>query len=94
MKTQEWSGGNQAFRAYVSRLRAKHGDKFDPGSLAPTFAAHFGERVEVEYSYGIKKRGWISGTDGWCPSLNAHAAPQLYRVVVACWLRRQARAGS
>jgi Fe-S cluster assembly ATPase SufC len=60
---------NSNFAAYVARLKAKHGDKFDGSSLAPQFAEHFGRRVEVEYSYGEKKRGWITGTTGWRPSL-------------------------
>lgn len=61
--------GNEAFRSYVARLRSTHGDKFDANGLAPRFAEHYGHRVEVKFSCGTVKRGWISGTTGWRPSL-------------------------
>ena len=61
--------GNSAFKAYCARLRAEHGDKFSDASLAPEFANHFGNRVEVQFAYGEVKRGWITGTTGWRPSL-------------------------
>ena len=63
---------NRQYLNYVSRLRAKHGDKFSDGDLAPQFAEHFGQRVEVRYDYpsgSITKRGWVTGTSGWRPSL-------------------------
>ena len=63
--------GNAAFRAYVARLQAKHGDRFNAGALAEEFSAHFGPeyRVKVRFSYGEEKWGYISGTTGWTPSL-------------------------
>lgn len=61
--------GNRDFESYTGRLLRQHGDKFDGSDLAPKFAEHFGHRVEVKFSSGEVKRGWVSGTTGWRPSL-------------------------
>jgi hypothetical protein len=63
--------GNQAFRDYVARLQAQHGDKFSTKDLSENFASHFGPeyRVKVRFSYGEEKWGYVSGTTGWTPSL-------------------------
>lgn len=65
--------GNKAYQDYVARLRAREGDKFDESQLAPAFAEYFGYRVEVQFNYASgaseTKRGWVTGTTGWRPSL-------------------------
>lgn len=60
---------NRAFEDYKNRLRERHGGKFSDSGLSPKFAEHFGHRVEVRFSFGEVKRGWVTGTTGWRPSL-------------------------
>lgn len=60
---------NQSYLAYVERLRKQHGDKFSDASLSQKFASEFGDRIEVRFSDGTIKRGWVTGTTGWQPSL-------------------------
>lgn len=59
------------YQAYVNRLRATHGTKFDESGLCEKFRAHFGERIEV---IGLDddsrpRRGIVAGTTGWRPAL-------------------------
>ena len=60
---------NTACKDYCERLSKRHGDKFSAAGIAPQAAEYFGQRVEVQFSCGEIKRGWISGTTGWQPSL-------------------------
>jgi len=60
---------NNACRSYCERLKSRHGEKFSDAGIDPKFADHFGQRVEVKFSTGTVKRGWVSGTTGWQPSL-------------------------
>jgi hypothetical protein len=54
---------------YVARLQNRHGDKFSDADLSPEFAKFYGQRIEVRFSCGTVKRGFVSGTTGWRPSL-------------------------
>lgn len=62
--------GNSEFKAYVERLKAKHGAKFNAGGLSAKFAPYFGRdyRLKVRVM-GMVKWGHVSGTTGWQPSL-------------------------
>ena len=58
-----------AYCEYIVRLQRKWGDKFTDVGLTEKFRPYFGQRIEIETSYGEKIRGWVAGTTGWQPSL-------------------------
>jgi len=60
---------NRKFEEYCERLRAQHGEKFTRDGLATKFAPFFGQRIEVRFNCGTVKRGFVTGTTGWRPSL-------------------------
>jgi hypothetical protein len=57
------------FLDYTNRLKTRHGDQFDASGLAPKFRQYFGQRIEVKFSCGTIKRGYVTGTTGWKPAL-------------------------
>jgi len=60
----------QKFEAYLKRAKHQHGERFSPVGLADQFKPYFesGDRIEVEFSYGERKRGRVGVTGGWQPS--------------------------
>ena len=57
------------FNAYRDRLSELHGEKFSDAHLSAKFAPYFGQRIEVRFSCGTVKRGFVNGSRGWRPSL-------------------------
>jgi hypothetical protein len=57
------------YRDAIKRLAEKHGDKFVEPKTTEIQRFYFGERVEVVSPSGYKRRGVISITTGWAPSL-------------------------
>lgn len=60
---------NKHFEAYVARLQAAHGTRFSADGLAMKFRPYMRQRIEVRFSCGTVKRGFVGGTTGWQPSL-------------------------
>lgn len=61
--------GRGTFAEYVDRLRSQHGEKFSDCGLAEKFRPYWAKRIEVRFSHGVIKRGYVVGTAGWQPSL-------------------------
>jgi hypothetical protein len=57
------------FEQFIQAKQKQHGAKFDSSELARQFIPFYesGERIEVTFSYGEKKRGTIGVTTGWKP---------------------------
>jgi len=62
------------YQEYITRGKAKHGDKFTESDLAPQFVDYFNsqQRIEVEFRNAEgkvyeTKRGRVGATTGWRP---------------------------
>lgn len=58
-----------AYDEVIDRLRKRYGDKFVEPSVTREQRIWFGSRVEVVSPCGFTRRGVISITTGWQPSL-------------------------
>ncbi len=64
----------RSFSDYVARSKARHGDRWDTSDLNLEFVPYFesGERVEVQFWYGEKARGFVGVTTGWETDFSSH----------------------
>ena len=58
------------YQEYITRKKTEYGSKFDETDLSKQFIPFYEnvKRIEIEFSYGEKKRGTIGITTGWEPA--------------------------
>lgn len=59
----------RSYAETIERDKREHGTRFDESELAPKFVKYYesGERIEVDFGDGFRKRGTIGKTTGWRP---------------------------
>ena len=83
----------------IADLKHRWGDKFVEPKVTDLQRFYFGDRVEVVSPYGYTRRGYISITTGWQPSLlligrrGQHGSSDLIneKDIIVAWIDSKSR---